>query len=91
MKLRFDMILGFMNEILRDELFTNFIYHQGIIGLQKGQNIDVNLIDTDVLIRNFPKSIQKYNISSELLDTLHEDFVLVELEAKEMKKLNQRK
>jgi hypothetical protein len=91
LKMRFDTILSFINEIARDEFFTNFNYHQHMEAQKAGKFVEKELLDNDRPVRDFQKSVQKFSITKDLLNLLSEDHVRIDGEAKENKRLTTRR
>lgn len=86
--MRFDSILGYINETVKDEIFTNNNYNETVemikkVGLQK---VDKSLLERDKFIRDFRTNMKKYHVTKELLKELEEDFNRIDSEMKEKRK-----
>ena len=89
LKRRFDQILGFLNEIVRHELFVNIKYEQYIkTKAKKISLISLNYQDDFDNIFKFAGKVNSYKITNELLRKLEFEYYAIQNDSIDFEKSN---
>jgi len=83
--MRFDQILGFITEMVKEEIFTNNAYHETLENCKQLGQLKLDN-PKDKIIHEFRENVEKIHVTKELLRSLEEDYRRIESETKELKK-----